>query len=287
MVSTMTTRNAGRRTAATRGGGTSEQDGEKVRGQEIRQEVVGMAKGMAEGNVRTMNNERGGCLYKEFIACNLKEYDGKGSVIVYTCWIEKMESVQYMSGCGENQMVKYIAGSLIAGHAAYSNRFHELARLVPYFVTLENKRIKRYIYGLALPIRVMVAATEPTTIQSVVLKAGMLTDEAINNGALKIIYENRGNNGEPSWYGNARDDNKLSRTGRAFATTTNLVRKEYTDNAPKCTNCNYHHQPELDPVANPKKVRPIPESSRQATCSFFSFSSFASANPRTTRLELN
>ncbi|GKD88727.1 hypothetical protein Tco_1364234, partial [Tanacetum coccineum] len=85
-------------------------------------------------------------------------------------------------------------------------------------------------------------ATEPTTIQSVILKAGMLTVEAIRNGALKKISKKRGNNGEPSRDGNVRDDNKRSRMGRAFATTTNPVRKEYTINAPKCTNCNYHHQ---------------------------------------------
>ncbi|GJV32785.1 hypothetical protein Tco_1393185 [Tanacetum coccineum] len=30
-----------------------------------------------------------------------------------------------------------------AGHAAYTNRFHELARLVPHLVTPESKRIKR------------------------------------------------------------------------------------------------------------------------------------------------
>ncbi|GKG04892.1 putative reverse transcriptase domain-containing protein, partial [Tanacetum coccineum] len=34
-------------------------------------------------------------------------------------------------------------------------------------------------------------------------------------------------------------------TGRAFATTTNPIRKEYTGNAPKCTNYNYHHQLEV------------------------------------------
>ncbi|GJZ66990.1 hypothetical protein Tco_0630230, partial [Tanacetum coccineum] len=35
-----------------------------------------------------------------------------------------------------------------AGHAAYTNCFHELARLVPYLVTSENKRIEWHIYGL-------------------------------------------------------------------------------------------------------------------------------------------
>ncbi|GJY04999.1 putative reverse transcriptase domain-containing protein, partial [Tanacetum coccineum] len=40
-----------------------------------------------------------GCTYKEFLACNPKEYDGKGGAIVYTRWIEKMESIHDMSGC--------------------------------------------------------------------------------------------------------------------------------------------------------------------------------------------
>nr|GEZ08949.1 reverse transcriptase domain-containing protein [Tanacetum cinerariifolium] len=78
-----------------------------------------------------------------------------------------------------------------AGHAMYTDQFHELSRLVPHLVTPENKIIKRYIYGLALQIRAMVAATEPTTIQSVVQKARMLADEAIKNGALKKIIKNR------------------------------------------------------------------------------------------------
>ncbi|GKD38316.1 hypothetical protein Tco_1258523 [Tanacetum coccineum] len=111
-----------------------------------------------------MNNDRRGCTYKEFLACNHKEYDSKGGVIVFTRWIEKMESVQDMSGYEDNQKVKYIAdlfnhAMVGASHAAYTDRFHELARLVPHFVTQENKKIERYAYGLALYIRGMVAAT--------------------------------------------------------------------------------------------------------------------------------
>ncbi|GKE67293.1 hypothetical protein Tco_1521454, partial [Tanacetum coccineum] len=69
-----------------------------------------------------------------------------------------------------------------AGHAAYTDRFHELARLLPHLVTPENIRIRRYIYGLAPQIRGMVSAMEPTTIQSAILKARVLTNEAIRNG---------------------------------------------------------------------------------------------------------
>nr|GEW30777.1 reverse transcriptase domain-containing protein [Tanacetum cinerariifolium] len=51
------------------------------------------------GNVRNVivNNNQRGFTYKEFLACKPKEYDGKGCVIVYIRWIEKMELVQDIS----------------------------------------------------------------------------------------------------------------------------------------------------------------------------------------------
>nr|GEV84265.1 putative reverse transcriptase domain-containing protein [Tanacetum cinerariifolium] len=83
--------------------------------------------------------------------------------------------------------------------------------------------------------------------------------KAIRNEALKTISKKRRNNEEPSRDGNARNDNKRSRTRRAFATTTNPVRKEYTGNAPKCINCNYHHQPKVE--LSPKTRRKPSKSS--------------------------
>ncbi|GKC41163.1 hypothetical protein Tco_1058885, partial [Tanacetum coccineum] len=60
-----------------------------------------------------VNGNRVGCSYKEFLACNPKEYDGKGGAVVLTRWIEKMESKQDMSGCSIDQKVKYTAGSFV------------------------------------------------------------------------------------------------------------------------------------------------------------------------------
>nr|GEZ11791.1 hypothetical protein [Tanacetum cinerariifolium] len=82
------------------------------------------------------NNDRRGYTYKEFLAYHPKEYDGKRGAIVYTRWIDKMESVQDMSRCGNDQKVKYNAGSFV-------NRFHEFARLVSHLVIPENRRIER------------------------------------------------------------------------------------------------------------------------------------------------
>ncbi|GKC66124.1 reverse transcriptase domain-containing protein [Tanacetum coccineum] len=209
-----------------------------------------------QGDVRNLNvnNGRGGCSYKDFLACNAKDYDVKGGVIVYTYWIEKMKLVQDMSRgreatvgmtwehfktlireefCPSNEIqkleTKFWCHVIVeASHAMYIDRFHELTRLVPYLVIPENKRIERYIYGLAPQIHGMVAATKPTTIQSSILNDRVLTDEAIRNGALKKNTEKRGNSREPSRDGNVRTDNKRSRTGREFSTTTNPVRKNVT-----------------------------------------------------------
>ncbi|GJX29383.1 putative reverse transcriptase domain-containing protein [Tanacetum coccineum] len=107
-----------------------------------------------------------------------------------------------------------------AGHAAYTDRFHELARLVPHLVTLESRMIERYVYGLAPQIRGMVAATEPKTMQKAVHISGALTDEAVRNGSINKV-EKRGNVEETSKDKNGRDDNKRTRTGNVFATTVN------------------------------------------------------------------
>ncbi|GJS01271.1 putative reverse transcriptase domain-containing protein [Tanacetum coccineum] len=194
-----------------------------------------------------------------------------GGDIVYTRWIKKIESVQDMSGCGDNQKVKYTAGLFVGKALTWWNSqiqtrsretvvgmawedFNTLIReefclineiqkletkLVPHLVTPKNKKIERYIYGLTPQIRGMVAATEPTTIQKAMQKASTLTDEAIRNGSLKKNHEKRRNSRDV----NVKNDNERTRTRNAFAITANPVRREYTGAAPKCANCNLYHSP--------------------------------------------
>ncbi|GJW02457.1 putative reverse transcriptase domain-containing protein [Tanacetum coccineum] len=207
-----------------------------------------------------------GCSYKEFLACNPKEYDGKGGAVVLTRWIEKIKAIRTLSRevdvnmlwndfkfmiieefCPSHEMQKletelWNHAMVGDGHAAYTDRFHELARLVPHLVTPKSRKIKRYVYGLAPQIRGMVAATKPKIMQKAVQISGALTDEAVRNGLIKKVKK-RGNVGEPSKDNNGRDDNKRTRTGNAFATTTNPVGRENTGAWPKCTTCNFFHAP--------------------------------------------
>ncbi|GKE36268.1 hypothetical protein Tco_1459673 [Tanacetum coccineum] len=129
-----------------------------------------------------------------------------------------------------------------AGHVAYTDKFHELARLVPHLVTPESRMIERYVYDLAPQIRGMVVATELKTLQKAVQIFGALTDEAVRNGSIKKVEKKR-NVGETSKDKNGRDDNKMARTGNAFATTVNPIGRENTGTWPKCTICNSFHAP--------------------------------------------
>ncbi|GJT66580.1 putative reverse transcriptase domain-containing protein [Tanacetum coccineum] len=169
------------------------------------------------GDVRNVieNNDHRGCMsWEDFKTLTREEF----------CQSNKMQKLE--TELWNHTMV-------VAGHAAYTDRFHELARLVPQLVTPENKSIERYIYGLAPQIRRMMATTEPTTIQKAVQIAGTLTDEALRNGSIEKNHEKRGNGGGPSKDRNKRDDNKRTRTRNAFATTANPVRREYMGTTPK------------------------------------------------------
>ncbi|GKE27108.1 putative reverse transcriptase domain-containing protein, partial [Tanacetum coccineum] len=105
----MMTRSAGQPTAASRGGGTG------GRASSGGLEVILVIRVMVGLMVRVAKNQNSdavndniqgdvsrGCTYKEFLAYNPKKYDGK------------------------------------AGYAAYTDKFHELARLVPHLVTPER-----------------------------------------------------------------------------------------------------------------------------------------------------
>ncbi|GJR02194.1 putative reverse transcriptase domain-containing protein [Tanacetum coccineum] len=153
------------------------------------------------------NGGNNGCSYKGFMTCNPKEYDGKGGAIALTRWIKKMENVIDNSGCFENQKNHKMVG---ANHAGYTDRFHELAKLVPHLITPESSRIKRYIVGLAPEI----------------LRAGILTDEAVSCSTLTKGNEKRKGVEETSKSGGSWKENKKAKVRTGFVATA-PPRNEY------------------------------------------------------------
>ncbi|GKE66301.1 reverse transcriptase domain-containing protein [Tanacetum coccineum] len=160
-------------------------------------------------NGRNGGNGNGGnnvCSYKAFLACNPRDYDRKGGVVALTRWIEKMESVIENSRCAENQKARGREAAMgmtwvefkallveefcpsnkmekletefwnhtivRANYARYTDRFHKLAKLVPHL--------------------------------SAILKAGILTDEAVRCGTLIRNSEKRKEVEETSKQGESR-----------------------------------------------------------------------------------
>ncbi|GJZ18612.1 hypothetical protein Tco_0554735 [Tanacetum coccineum] len=151
--------------------------------------------------------------------------------IALTRWIQKMELVIYNSGCVNNQKVKYVAllveefcvsnemeklesefwnhTMVGANHVAYTDRFHELAKLVPHLVTPDSKRIG-----------------------SDILTAGILTVEEVRCGTLSKGSEKRKKVKETSKQGGSRNDNKRAKVGKGFVAVT-PHRNEHVGSYPK------------------------------------------------------
>ncbi|GKA81587.1 putative reverse transcriptase domain-containing protein [Tanacetum coccineum] len=192
------------------------------------------------------NDGNNGCSFKTFQSCNPKEYDGKGGAIALIVGSRKwkigrvaamalswndFKALMVEEFCPSNEMEKL------------ENEFwnHKmLAKLVPHLVTPESSRIKRYIAGLAPEIRGMLRATQPTTIQTAILRAGILTDEAVSCGTLTKGSDKRKGVDEPSKTGGFWKDNKKAKTGTGFVATTPARNKAGNSN-PKCNKCFTHH----------------------------------------------
>ncbi|GJX02485.1 reverse transcriptase domain-containing protein [Tanacetum coccineum] len=209
------------------------------------------------GNV-LVNGNRVGCLYKEFLACNPKEYDGKGGVVVLTRWIEKMEFVQDMSGCSIDQKVKYTAGSFVGKALTWWNsQIRTLSREVAvsmswndfkfmmieeFYPCHEMQKLETELWNHAM-VGVGHVAYADRFHELARLVPHLVTPDSrkIERSIKKV--EKRENVGEPSNDKNGRDDNKRTRTGNAFASTANPIGRENMGAWPKCTTCNSYHTP--------------------------------------------
>ncbi|GJU39938.1 putative reverse transcriptase domain-containing protein [Tanacetum coccineum] len=86
----------------------------------------------------------------------------------------------------------------------------------------------------------MLRATQPTTIQSAILRAGILTDEAVSCGTLTKGNEKRKGVEETSKQGGWGNDNKREKVSKGFMVAT-PHRNGYAGPHPKCAKCWTHH----------------------------------------------
>ncbi|GJU17521.1 hypothetical protein Tco_1145487, partial [Tanacetum coccineum] len=97
-------------------GSNSESSGYAASDDEVESDLESTARSEPKNggneNGRNGNSGNNGCSYKEFLACNPRDYDGKGGAVALTRWIEKLESVIKNSGCAKKK-VKCVASSFI------------------------------------------------------------------------------------------------------------------------------------------------------------------------------
>nr|GEX20769.1 hypothetical protein [Tanacetum cinerariifolium] len=165
-----------------------------------------------------------------------------------------------MSGCSIDQKVKYSTGSFVGKALTWWNsQTDTLSRKVAvsmswndfkfmmieeFCPSLEMQKLETELWNHVMVgaghIFGMVVTIEPKTMQKAVQISGALTDAAVRNGSIKKV-EKKGNVGEPSKDKNGRDDKKRTRSGNAYATTTNTVGRENIGAWPKCATCNSYH----------------------------------------------
>ncbi|GJS67566.1 reverse transcriptase domain-containing protein [Tanacetum coccineum] len=185
--------------------------------------------------------------------------------IALTRWIEKMENVLHNSGCSENQKVKYAASLFVnkaltwwntqiqarGREAAIGMTWNDFKTLLveEFYLSNEMERLENefwnhkmvgYVAGLALEIRGMLKATQPTTIQNAILRAGILTDEAISCGTLSKSNEKRKAVEEDAKSGGSWRDKKKAKVGASYVATT-PTKNEFVNQYPKCTKCYTYH----------------------------------------------
>ncbi|GJU99432.1 putative reverse transcriptase domain-containing protein [Tanacetum coccineum] len=142
--------------------------------------------------------------FQAFQSCNPKEYDRKGGIDWLGDSAPSNEMEKLESEFWNHKMVG-------ANHAAYTDRFHELAKLVPHLVTPESSRIKR-----------------------------ILLTEAVSCGTLTKGSDKRKGVEESGKTGGSWKDNKKAKTGTGFVATA-PTRNEAVSSNPKCSKCFTHH----------------------------------------------
>ncbi|KAI3821446.1 hypothetical protein L1987_09014 [Smallanthus sonchifolius] len=174
-----------------------------------------------------------------------------GRETAYQLSWEDLKNMMIEEYCPRNELQKIetemwnlqMIGDDVAG---YTDRFNELAILVPHMVTPEHKRVERYLRGLAPQIHSMVTSSNPIDAKSATTLAFKLRDDAVRNESFVRKENKGGRSGEKrKWMGNSSNKSgkqgfKKQGTVKAFAANT-MERKEYDRGLPRCKKCGNHH----------------------------------------------
>ncbi|XP_023732133.1 uncharacterized protein LOC111879939 [Lactuca sativa] len=166
------------------------------------------------------------CTYKYFTNGKPNTFNGSGGIITLMQWFERTEAVFEIYACPETSKVKY-ATLTFTGRAltwcndrvksptlvvANSISWEDLkslmlkeycprALLCPTMVTLEEKKVERYLWGLSSQIQDTVLALKPATFEISKELAQQLIDHRASRGTMSATTDQAkgGNNTRMFW----------------------------------------------------------------------------------------
>nr|GEV45073.1 hypothetical protein [Tanacetum cinerariifolium] len=123
----------------------------------------------------------------------------------------------------------------------YTANFHELAKMLPHMVSMEEKKINRYIWGLVPEIRRMITSSNATTLQTAVGLAYRLINDVIRSSEMPKRNDNeRKRHNDQERKQDQKEQIKRRQVTRNYRVATHEQRP-YNGPQPKCTKCNLHH----------------------------------------------
>nr|GEX68198.1 hypothetical protein [Tanacetum cinerariifolium] len=72
----------------------------------------------------------------------------------------------------------------------YTTRFNELDKMLPHMISMKEKKIDRYIWGLVPEIRRMITSSNPITLQAAVGLAYRLTKDVVRSSTMSKRNDN-------------------------------------------------------------------------------------------------
>ncbi|GJT71120.1 hypothetical protein Tco_1030406 [Tanacetum coccineum] len=155
------------------------------------------------------------CSYIDFMKCQPLNFKGTKGVVALPQWLENMESVFHISGCANDNQVKFATCTLLGAAltwgndvAAYTQCFQELALI-------------------------------PKTLDDAIELANDLMDQKLSTYAERQNEKKR-NAGASSRNNHQQQPHEKQIVAKAY-TAGPGEKKAYTGNLPLCTKCNYHH----------------------------------------------
>nr|GEV19223.1 hypothetical protein [Tanacetum cinerariifolium] len=214
--------------------------------------------------------------YTDFMKCQPLNFNRAEGVVGLSQWLEKMESVFYISGCAIDNQVKFATCTLLGaaltwwnGHvgtlgeikkleielwnlrvkgndvAAYTQCFQELALMCTKFLANETEKVDKYISELPDNIHVNVMSARPKTLDETFKLLNDLMDPKLRTYAERQ-NDNKRKTDDSSRNSQQQQPHKKQNVARAY-TTGPGEKKVYIGDLPLCTKCNYHHTRQCEP----------------------------------------